>query len=218
MVCILALVCLPMTVGCLGIPAIYAYPKISYFPSTDLKAVGPDAEVFLVKRTCDTGWPSRLPEIEYVVIHLPVTPDSHFDRQVSVNWESFAGTLGPLCYGNGVSHSLEIVLYRRGYNLVVIEPWEWKDTIEWKPAESIAAQEKAIDDLVAAAPFALYQQRENQFVADEYARLAEMSDDRERLLHKAEPFRIRVEQGNRPKLNSAVAGAAGHPSLDGTRR
>ena len=42
--CVVALASLPLTVGCMGIPAVYAYPKISYFPSTDLNAAGTNAE------------------------------------------------------------------------------------------------------------------------------------------------------------------------------
>jgi hypothetical protein len=217
-VCVVVLVCLPLTVGCLGIPAIYAYPKISYFPSTDLNASGTSAEAFLVKRTCETGWPVRPPVIQYEVTRLPLTSNSQYDHKVSVNLESFAGTLGPLSYGNGVSHSLQIVLYRPGYNLVVIHPWEWTNTIEWTRAESIAAQEKAIDDLVEAAPFSPTQQRENLLVASEYARLAPMSDDCERLLHKAEQFRSMVDNGIRPAYKPAATATAGRPPQEETQR
>ena len=47
-VCVAALASLSLTVGCTGIPAIYAYPKINYFPATDLNAGG--AEVHGVSR------------------------------------------------------------------------------------------------------------------------------------------------------------------------
>jgi hypothetical protein len=116
-----------------------------------------------------------------------------------VSVEAFFGTLGPLCYGSGLEHESKIVLYRPGYDLVVIQPWERRKTIDWKPAVSIAAQERAVDDLISAAPFSPAQRRENLLVADEYARLARLSEDGDRLRTKAATFRSRT--ANEPSIS-----------------
>ena len=61
-VCVAALASLSLTVGCMGIPAVYAYPKISYFPATDLNSGGAEVEAFLVKTTCAWRQPCPGPE------------------------------------------------------------------------------------------------------------------------------------------------------------
>lgn len=189
---VVALATLSFTTGCTGIPAAYVYPKISHFPATDLNASGTDVEAFLVKTTC--SWhqpcpgPANVPRQE--VTRIPLSADAHTVSHTSLSLEAFIGTLGPLCYGSGLEHSLKIVLYRPGYELVVLNPWEIRKAIDWKPATSIAAQEQAVDGLVAAAPFSPTQRRENLFVAEEYARLARMSENNEPLRRKAEQFRL----------------------------
>ena len=196
-----ALASLSLTAGCTGIPAVYAYPKIAHFPATDLNAGGAEVQAFLVKTTCP--WRQPLPGPEnlprHEVTRLPVSTDSHTVSHTSVSVEAFAGTLGPLCYGSGLEHESKIVLYRPGYDLVVIQSWERRKTIDWKPAVSIAAQERAVDDLVSAAPFSPAQRRENSFVADEYERLAGMSEDGDQLRAKAASFRSRTAN-EPPKL------------------
>jgi len=191
-VCVVALASLPLTVGCMGIPAVYAYPKISYFPATDLNAGGTEVQAFLVKTTCAWRQPCPGPENfpRHEVSRLSLSADAHTVSHTSVSIEAFMGTLGPLCYGSGLEHYSKIVLYRPGYDLVVLQPWESKKTIDWKPATSIAAQARAVDDLVAAVPFSPEQQREKLFVAEEYERLARMSEDSEKLRQKTEYSRM----------------------------
>ena len=146
---------------------------------------------FLVKTTRDWEEPGPHPEnlLRYEVTSLPVSTDSHLTSHTTVSVEGFVGTLGPLCYGSGWKHYSGIVLYRPGYDLVLIEPWERRKTIDWKPAVSIAAQVKAVDDLASPSPFSRAQRRENLFVADEYERLARLSDDGEQLRKRAATFR-----------------------------
>jgi hypothetical protein len=166
-VCLVAVASLSLTAGCLGIPAVYAYPKISHFPATDLNAGGTEVEAFLVKKTkVFQDPPCRLTEREEVT-RLSLPADSNSVSHTSVTFEAFAGFLGPICYGSHVWHELEIVLYRPGYERVVIRPWERGKTIDWKPAASIAV------------------------VADECGGLAGMSDDCERLRTKAASFQMR---------------------------
>jgi hypothetical protein len=189
-VLVVAAASLSLTAGCTGIPAIYAYPKISHFPATEINAGGTEVEAFLVKTTRAYQYLPLHVDWHQEVTHLPLFVNSSSISHTSVTLEAFAGTLGPLCYGSEIEHKLKIVLYRPGYELVVLQPWE-KKAIDWKPASSIAAQEHALDKLAEEAPFSKDQRRENLFVANEYARLASMSEDGERLRGKAASFRMR---------------------------
>jgi hypothetical protein len=47
-------------------------------------------------------------------------------------------------------HVVLIHLYRPGYELVEIAPWEKLDAIAWKKAANLSAQEKAVDELLSA--------------------------------------------------------------------
>ncbi len=150
-ICVAALGSLSLS-GCLGVPAAYAYPKISYFPATQLNANDGEVEAFLVKTTCAWHQPSPFaqngPRRE--VTRLPLSADSNTISHTSVSVEAFIGKLGALCYGRGLEHDSKIVLYRPGYELIEIQPWEKRKTINWKQALDPEVPERAKDDLVAA--------------------------------------------------------------------
>ena len=144
-VLVVAAASLSLTAGCLGIPAIYAYPKISHFPATEINAGGTEVEAFLVKTTRAYQYLPLHVDWHQEVTHLPLFVNSSSISHTSVTLEAFAGTLGPLCSGSEIEHKLKIVLYGPGYELVVLQPWE-KKAIDWKPAQSIAARERTLTD------------------------------------------------------------------------
>jgi hypothetical protein len=53
-----------------------------------------------------------------------------------------------LNYNVGHIHSTRLRLYRPGYQLVELDSWALADHVVWKGATGVAAQEKAIDDLM----------------------------------------------------------------------
>ena len=139
-----ALASLSLTVGCTGHPCGLRISEDQLLPSHGSERRWNRGQGFLVKTTCAWRQPCPGPENfpQQEVTRLPVSTDVHTVSHTSVSVEAFIGTLGPLCYGSGLEHHSEIVLYRPGYDLVVIQPWEWRKTIDWKPAYGIAAQDE----------------------------------------------------------------------------
>lgn len=57
--------------------------------------------------------------------------------------------ISPLTHGWGKDHSVELKLYRPGYNLVTVKPWQKNLRIKWKVAHTIPEQEMSVDKLLS---------------------------------------------------------------------
>jgi hypothetical protein len=107
-----------------------------------------------------------------------------------------------LNYLTHTSHSMALRLYRPGYELVEVKPWERVNRVAWKSAPDLEVQEKTLDTLLplgrlepgsksAAHRDALL------FGAAEYERLAataQAEDQRTRLTSKAGKLRERANE------------------------
>lgn len=80
---------------------------------------------------------------------VPVAEGSQVPSQTQVAWTYGVVALeGPLSGGlTRTSHEVEVRLYRPGYDLVRLTPWEWTDLVEWTPAPDLVTQEMALDGL-----------------------------------------------------------------------
>src|SRR4029077_15165283 len=131
--------------GCL-VP--YAYPKISWTPSVSVRANPEEVRAFRVDVTGDVV---DIGESDRYTLS-PITPISG-DREPSqarISLEYGYYVVGiALNYPVHHGHSTLLRLYRPGYQLVEIKSWEFPGKIAWIPAPDLAAQEKAVDDLLS---------------------------------------------------------------------
>jgi hypothetical protein len=141
----LSLVC---ATGC--VPLFYAYPAVSYVPGINMGPSHTDAHVFRVDATEETAAPGhcRLRE-------LPPTPGGRVYGQADTALdEGFYWNC--LVYRRAwqTSHTLRVRAYRPGFTLIEICAWQGTAGIQWQPAKTVAAQEQAIDGLVAPTALA----------------------------------------------------------------
>ena len=89
------------------------------------------------------------------------------------------------------SASVVVRLYRPGYDLVEIGPWEGTNRVEWKPTADLLAQKNAIDTLFPGKQEAGSTSKTHReallFGASEYERLAQLpcSDEKRETLAKS---------------------------------
>lgn len=179
--------------GCL-LP--YAYPKLDYVPGTGVGADGPVVHAFRVDATLDQIDIGEQGTFKLRAIgplekgRLPGQFGASLERGYYV-----AG--GAINYNVGRRHDTRVRLYREGYELVEIPAWGWPGSIVWTRATDLAAQEKAVDDLVRPPKGAERMKTVTQhsdeepaahFVKWEYNRLAALATnkaDADRLKGKA---------------------------------
>jgi hypothetical protein len=160
--------------GCVAIP--YAYPKLDYVPGYDPGPKGPECEAFCVDVTAkqrdlgETG--------EYTIAEITPRADGSFPAQARLTVERghYFATL-VVNYNVGRLHTTRVRLYRPGYQLIELEPWESADKAAWQPAADWAAQEKAVDDLLrrpAMTEFAAAQQKKRELLLSPGKELREL--------------------------------------------
>lgn len=123
--------------------------------------------------------------------------------------------IGPLSYHFHHHEGVQVRLYRPGYQTITAKSWDVGKRVIWEPAETVAAREHAIDDVIAPSgdvtssmflrqrkdgewrlppglrpgSFSPAHRRCLEFVVREYRELAESplatKDDRTRLLDRA---------------------------------
>jgi hypothetical protein len=173
--CLILLVC-PFLQGCLA----FGYPSTTQTPSIVVN--DPEVKAFRMTRDWTTygaiiaGAFEIADSIEDIPIAdnmIPPQRDSYFNYHYLV-----------FGFGAGHDRSVSVYLYRRGYETVVVEAhsslaW-WRQqsiTPAWKKAETLQAQEKAIDELNVR--FGYRTNAVASFVAGEYAALAKTAKDEE---------------------------------------
>jgi hypothetical protein len=131
--------------GC--VPLFYAYPSFSYVPTLNIGKPHDNTFVFRVDITDDTG---EAPH--YRLRALRITQAGHITGQVKAAiddgcyWNCIA-----FSYIRHVSHTLCLRLYRPGYDLFEVHAWQTDQPPEWQKAPTVAAREKAVDDLLGLA-------------------------------------------------------------------
>jgi hypothetical protein len=196
----------PLLSGCLG----FGYPSVTRTPAIQVDE--PDVQAFRVMTdrilTDSKGF---LPGGQSYPIVLPLTTTEKLPstpRTISPQSDAYFDyrlLVFPIV-SEGYSRSLEIRLYRRGYETVSIpaEAWlpfsEQQAKPQWKKVADLADFEKAIEGIGASSLGDLFRpssQDVRQFVAQEYAWLAQSEwaagpdreTDRQRLLDKAKKFK-----------------------------
>ena len=200
------LICIPSLSGCI-FP--YVGPSIAYTPSVKLDVPREEVRAFRVDIASSQDSPDwhgpflsqtnkeRLSEVS--ISHRDEVPS-----QVKASVQHGIVLIGVISHRMRECESVVVRLYRPGYELVEIGPWERTNRVEWKPAPELAAREKAVDQLFGgrqggprrpAARFGCWQDvgsvsaahREALlFGASEYERLAKLPSstaDEQAVLH-----------------------------------
>jgi hypothetical protein len=147
--------CLPLGIlflsGCL-IP--YAYPNLAYVPGCELGTQMPDCHVF---RLDVTAYQSDLKEDgKYTVVEIPRRSDGSFPLQLGFSVDRGIYIANPaLSFNTGCLHSTRVRIYRPGYQLIELKPWDSTDKVQWQPAVNWIEQEKAIDALLQRPAIAI---------------------------------------------------------------
>jgi hypothetical protein len=140
--------CLPLGTLCsTGCMLPYAYPNLAYVPGCDFGTQATDCHVFRVDVSVhedDVG-----EEGQYSIVEVERRSDGTIPPQLRLSIDRGYYVLGGATNFNvGWLHATRVRLYRPGYQLIELAPWESTDRLAWKPAKDWAEQEKAIDELV----------------------------------------------------------------------
>lgn len=129
----------------------YAYPKLAVTAPVPIAAPREEVRAFRV----DVGTDIRVATPEVFKVRSRLTPlvasstgrlESQFDCSLEAMW------LGMLIgIQNEHSHALQVRLYRPGYQLREVHPWEWGRATAWKPVDGFAAQEVALIGLLGGS-------------------------------------------------------------------
>jgi hypothetical protein len=193
-----------LSAGCLGG---YAYPTATYIPRVPLEpSISDEVHAFRFDIIDFSGSIDLSGGDEYFAHELALNQRAKVPGQTLVGlnrgWWGVYHTLG---YWQRTHPTMRVRLYRRGYETVQIGPWDWRQKVDWKPAVTLEAREKAVDDLISTketndliqinpavwsnaradyglgAPRTDVQRDALLFVAGEYERLADAA-----LFHSAE--------------------------------
>jgi hypothetical protein len=87
----------------------------------------------------------------YFIREVPVTSTGTVrgQTQLAVDYGMIWNCIA-LIFTKDTCHSVKLRLYRPGYELVEIDSWWAKSSVDWKPVTDSNGQEKALDDLMAA--------------------------------------------------------------------
>jgi hypothetical protein len=207
---------LPFMSGCIF--PYCAYPTLGYTPNV---AVGPETSTVHAFRVDSTREGADLGVFDFEkyggderFTEVPVTNTDEVPAQlkpaVSYGFVVFGVALNFLTH---TSHSIALRLYRPGYEVVEIRSWELAQRVVWRPAPDLAAQEKALDDLMGARRLepgsaAPAHKKALLFGAAEYERLAAVAQDKKasnRLMEQAALLRKLAEATTREQASEVFA-------------
>jgi hypothetical protein len=197
---IVCIVCMPAVAGCIFPYCVY--PKLDYTPSAKLDAPVDDVRAFRVDITTETsvgfggGGVQRLTQI-------PVTNTEDVSAQIKPSVSYGFVVIGvALNHITHTSYSMAVRVYRPGFELAEIKPWQRVQRLAWKAAPDLDAQENALDNLFPT--FSLERGSKDAahrdamlFGAAEYERLAATAsapEQQERLARKAQELRDRANE------------------------
>jgi hypothetical protein len=126
------------------------YPTLRRVPPTDVGAEHDTVRAFRAEITKKGADASLWDGPEMVLLHpVPVSEGNKVPSQTQWAWTCGVVALdSPLSGGvKRTSHEVEVRLYRPGYDLARLTPWEWSEQVEWTPAPDLVTQEMALDAL-----------------------------------------------------------------------
>ena len=196
-ICGIYLLCVA-SLGCLQVPV--CVPEMSMVPAVTPCCTKAEVHAFRVdvtdRQQIKEGLtPSSIrPENfeDFALSRVALSSSGTTPQQVGMTWASGWCTVGFWNYFNSLTtHSVAIRLYRPGFETIELKPGDAAHALQWVEATDLAAQEKAVDDLLGVSPLAMgaapseFQQRRVepgtkspahrealQFAAREYERLA----------------------------------------------
>jgi len=140
----LALCC---AAGC--VPIFYAYPSFSYVPALNLGPAHDNIFVFRVDVTDDESTPDLAKPGHYRFRQVHIAPHGTIVGQGKVAVDSgFYWNLIAVTYAEKTDHTMRLRLYRPGFDLLEIRPYQNEAPMEWTAVSGLAAQEKVVDKLV----------------------------------------------------------------------
>lgn len=180
--------------GC--IPLFYAYPSVSYVPGLSLGRAHDKVHVFRVDITDDSSDGDAGKPGQYALRELPLPNSGFIAPQGKLAIDSgFYWNLIAISYTSHTEHTMRLRLYREGYDLIEIHPWQGASML-WHETADLAAQEKAVDQLLAPTEHSVWPHRDDEnglgqlepgsysqahhnalvFAIHEYQRIAEEAD------------------------------------------
>jgi hypothetical protein len=159
-----------------GMP--YAYPTLDYVARMPVNAPADEVYAFRVDRVREQSYaPERVEKLHRSV----VTPLARLPTVGPVVRPAYCyGIIGQVLWwpwGTHVERNVRVVLYRRGYRVVVLLPWESPEAVRWEPAPSLADQGHAVQVLqteLSADPSTAGGREALRFTAEECERMARL--------------------------------------------
>lgn len=142
----LAAVLLPNCTGCVA----FAYPTLVHVP--ELAVPNPDGSVHAFRVDVDTTTTApNAVKTQYTLSRIPIDARGLIPSQLEL--APATGVYNPFGVP-GVAeersnYTMLVRAYRPGYRTIEVQAWEKSRELMWLPAADLAAQEKAIDDLLA---------------------------------------------------------------------
>jgi hypothetical protein len=145
---VLAVLVAPLFAGCMP----YVFPTMAYTPEQPIENEDGSAHAFRVDidRTERSARPTA---VEFTLMKIPLDTRGIVPSQLELAPAS--GIYNPLHVGDSAERehnafTLHVRLYRPGYETKEIRAWGRAQSPKWVPARDLLAQEKALDDLLAA--------------------------------------------------------------------
>lgn len=146
------LTCVPLVLVCCAagcIPIFYAYPSLSYVPALNLGPAHDNIFVFRADVADDQSCLDLAKPGHYRFREIHVAPQGSILGQGKVTFDSgFYWNLIAVTYAERISHTIRLRLYRPGYDMLEIQPWQNEASLEWTAVRDVAAQEKVVDKLL----------------------------------------------------------------------
>jgi hypothetical protein len=201
--CSMGLICLPAA-GCLQIP--FYVPEFNSVPAVNPGCDGKDdlhafrvdvTQTMELKEGRGPNYTVRGENFEnFELTRIETAPGGTTSTQRGVSAATGWCYVGFWNYCSSyTSHSIAVRLYRRGYETIELKPGQPASALQWQEATSLAAQEKAVDDLLGVSPLERIDAKSSQqqrrlesgtksaahreallFAAREYERLAGRTD------------------------------------------
>jgi hypothetical protein len=151
-----SLVCLALP-ACMDVPV--CIPEMSYVAPVDLGKAATEVHAFRVDVTektvvnIDDNFKSAGGGVSYYELTpMPLSTRGTTSLQWDVSWAYGWRTVGFWDYWPSLTtHSVAVRLYRRGYQAAELRPGE-DGPDDWTKATDLAAEEKAVDDLLGVSP------------------------------------------------------------------
>jgi hypothetical protein len=146
------LMCVPLALCCAAagcVPIFYAYPSVSYVPALNLGPGHDNIFAFRVDVADDESSLDLAKPGHYRFRQVRIAPHGSIMGQGKLALDSgFYWNLIAVTYAQRTNHTIRVRLYRAGFDLLEIQPWQSEAGLEWTEVRALAAQEKIVDKLL----------------------------------------------------------------------